>query len=72
MKKNIRKIISLVVIIVCGITLYYTNFTNSSAISSFINPEALAGGENSGLTCEDAPGFCIIDGLPVNGVTYKE
>lgn len=72
MKKTKRKILYMLAVVVSVImmTLFYKN--HSPLSSDLITPEALAAGENGGFNCVDAPGFCIIDGLPINGVTYKE
>lgn len=72
MKKTKRKLVyAFIILITIIIVTIFCN--NGSSISSNISsPEALAAGEAGDYKCEDAPGFCIINGLPVNGVTYKE
>lgn len=73
MKKTKRKILFLVAMIVCITIIAIRSYQEHSSFSSdVIFPEALAASENGGFNCVDAPGFCIINGLPINGVTYKE
>ncbi len=73
MKKTKRKILFLVAMIVSITIIAIRNHQRYSSFSSnVICPEALAANENGGLDCSDGEGFCIIDGWPINGVTYKE
>ncbi|MDE6878300.1 MAG: hypothetical protein K2P54_04150 [Odoribacter sp.] len=72
MKKTKRKILFLIATIISIIILAISYKDNSSLSSEIISPEALATSESGGFNCVDAPGFCIINGLPINGVTYKE
>lgn len=71
MKKNKRKIAYIVAIISCIIlTTIFSNNETSLNSSDIFTVEALAASENGKLDCFDGEGFCIIDGWPINGVTY--
>lgn len=71
MKKTKRKILFLIATIISIIILAISYKDNSSLSSDIISPEALAASETGGLDCFDGEGFCIIDGWPINGVTYN-
>ncbi|MCM1029817.1 MAG: hypothetical protein NC410_00030 [Oscillibacter sp.] len=72
MKKTKRKILFLTAIIV-GIIIVAISYNDHSSFSSdIISPEALAASENGNHNCSDGDGFCIIDGVLLIGVTYKE
>lgn len=72
MKKTKRKIVFLTAMVVSLIIIVTSYRDNIPLSSDIVAPEALAASENSDFNCVDAAGFCIINGLPINGVTYKE
>lgn len=73
MKKRNRKIVYILAIISCIIlTTIFSNNKTSLNPSDIFTVEALAAGENINIECSDGRGFCIINGWPINGVTYKE
>jgi len=73
MKKTKRKILFLVAMIVCITIIAIRSYQEHSSFSSdVIFPEALAASENGDHNCSDGDGFCIIDGVLLIGVTYKE
>ena len=72
MKKTKRKMLFLITVMVSLIIIVTSYRDNIPLSSDIVVPEALAASENSEFNCVDAAGFCIINGLPINGVTYKE
>lgn len=70
MKKTKRKIVFLTAMVVSLIIIVTSYRDNIPLSSDIVAPEALAASENGGLDCFDGEGFCIIDGWPINGVTY--